>query len=39
MTYSYEDIKEACRKVGVSEGKVVLVNTDLRLLGPYDRNH
>ena len=37
MTYSYEDIKETYRKVGVSKGKVVLVKTDLRPLGPYEK--
>lgn len=36
MTYSFRDIKEAYRKVGVSKGKVVLVKADLRFLGPYE---
>lgn len=38
IPYSYEDIREAFRKVGVSRGKVVLVKTDLRPLGSYEKS-
>lgn len=35
MTYSFDDIKRAYAAAGVTEGRVVLVKTDLRYLGPY----
>ncbi len=37
MTYSYTDIKRAYKAAGVTKGKVVLVKTDLRYLGPYEK--
>ena len=36
MTYSFNDIRTAYKKVGVSKGQVVLVKTDLRPLGPFE---
>ncbi|MDK2955047.1 MAG: aminoglycoside 3-N-acetyltransferase [Desulfovibrionales bacterium] len=36
MAYSYNDIKEAYRKAGVTRGRVVLVKTDLRYLGAFE---
>lgn len=36
MSYSFQDIKRAYRKVGMSKGMVVLVKSDLRYLGPYE---
>lgn len=37
MKYTSDDIKKAYKAAGVSKGKVVLVKTDLRYLGPYER--
>lgn len=36
MSYSFENIKEAYAKAGVSTGKTVLVKTDYRWLGPFE---
>lgn len=36
MSYTFEDIKRAYAAVGVEEGRVVLVKTDLRYLGPFE---
>ena len=36
MPYSFQELKEAYRKIGISKGRVVLVKTDLRRLGPYE---
>jgi len=36
MAYSFKEIKEAYKAAGVSKGKVVLVKTDLRHLGPFE---
>lgn len=37
MKYKHSDIKEAYKKVGVEKGRVVLIKSDLRYLGNYDR--
>lgn len=36
MAYSHKDIKQAYKQAGVTKGRVVLVKTDLRWLGPYE---
>ena len=35
--YNYKDIKSAYQKAGVSKGRIVLIKTDLRLLGLFDK--
>lgn len=34
--YNYNDIERAYKKAGVSKGRIVLIKTDLRLLGLFD---
>tara|TARA_B100000795_G_scaffold96157_1_gene70557 strand:- start:497 stop:1297 length:801 start_codon:yes stop_codon:yes gene_type:complete len=36
MKYNLKDIKRAYEDIGISEGMVVAVKTDLRFLGPYE---
>lgn len=36
--YTYAELIEAYRKIGISSGKTVLLKTDLRFLGPYEAN-
>jgi len=38
MKYTYNDIKEAYEKIGISKGMVISLKTDLRFLGPYSTN-
>jgi aminoglycoside 3-N-acetyltransferase len=35
MRYSYNDIREAYKKIGISKGMTISLKTDLRFLGPY----
>lgn len=37
MSYTFDDIKQAYARVGVSRGRVVLVKTDLRPLGAFEQ--
>jgi aminoglycoside 3-N-acetyltransferase len=37
MYYNYENIKDALEAVGVTKGRTVLVKTDLRFLGPFEK--
>ncbi len=37
MPYSYDDLKNAYQRIGVRKGDVVLLKTDLRTLGPFER--
>ena len=39
MRYTYQDIKKAYKKLGISKGKVILLKTDVRHLGPYDNKN
>jgi len=36
MKYSFEDIKRAYKNIGISEGMILVVKTDIRFLGPYE---
>jgi aminoglycoside 3-N-acetyltransferase len=37
MNYSFEDIRDSYKSVGVSKGRVVSLKTDLRLLGRFEK--
>jgi len=37
MHYTYRDIKQAYKKVGVKKGRIILLKTDLSLLGKFEK--
>jgi len=38
MKYNLTDIKKAYQNIGIKEGMIVVVKTDIRFLGPYESN-